>query len=276
MIATADLTRSLVEHLARPRRKTQPVVCAEIALAGSWGSHGRLDVAALHWGSNWSWMLDGYEVKVSRQDFTRDIDAGKHQKYLPSLDRLFFAAPKGLIRKEELPPGIGLIVWSEDGDSWSVVKRADRNHDRQDTGQLARILRRTSDEHAATRRQLDELQLAAKLQRIFANGRELQKMSDLGCYWLSQAARDRLRRTSALEAQAERKLRDAQWEADRLVEGARRRAAAADRLGPAVRLLTEAAALVGDELRYPEATRHHGKIERALEAIKTAERQGAA
>lgn len=47
---------------------------------------------------------------------------GKYEKYLPHCNRLYFAAPKGLLKKEEIPEGVGLIVRGEQG--WTTVKGA--------------------------------------------------------------------------------------------------------------------------------------------------------
>lgn len=70
------------------------------------GFGGRLIDA---WAMKRSWArfdTVGYEIKVSRSDFTRDT---KWQEYLPYCHRFYFACPKGLIHPDELPKGIGLI-----------------------------------------------------------------------------------------------------------------------------------------------------------------------
>jgi hypothetical protein len=48
----------------------------------------------------------GYEVKVTRSDFVND---NKWKKYLPFCHSFYFAAPRGLIKPEELSDGVGLI-----------------------------------------------------------------------------------------------------------------------------------------------------------------------
>lgn len=48
----------------------------------------------------------GYEIKVSRSDFLRDK---KWQEYLPVCSKFYFVCPVGIIKKEDLPDGIGLI-----------------------------------------------------------------------------------------------------------------------------------------------------------------------
>lgn len=61
-----------------------------------------------------------YECKVSVADFRSDITKGKWQSYLKYASGVIFAVPKGLITKDDLPKGCGLIVRSEN--CWRMVK----------------------------------------------------------------------------------------------------------------------------------------------------------
>lgn len=61
-----------------------------------------------------------YECKVSVSDFRSDITKGKWQSYLRYASGVIFAVPKGLIGKDDIPKGCGLIVRSENG--WRMVK----------------------------------------------------------------------------------------------------------------------------------------------------------
>lgn len=55
------------------------------------------------------------EVKSCRRDFTSDK---KWESYLPYCTHFAFAAPKGVIKKDELPKGIGLIeFWHLDDEN---------------------------------------------------------------------------------------------------------------------------------------------------------------
>jgi hypothetical protein len=69
----------------------------------------------------------GYEVKVTRSDFVND---NKWKKYLPFCHSFYFAAPRGLIKPEELSDGVGLIEICA-GATRSMIKRkaAFRNGD---------------------------------------------------------------------------------------------------------------------------------------------------
>lgn len=60
-----------------------------------------------------------FEVKVSRGDFLADATAGKAQGYRSVAGSLAFAAPKGLLKREEIPDGCGLIERGESGWRWA-------------------------------------------------------------------------------------------------------------------------------------------------------------
>lgn len=61
-----------------------------------------------------------YEIKISTSDFRRDITSGKWQSYLKFAAGVIFAVPAGLIKKEDVPPGCGLIVRHDE--VWRTVK----------------------------------------------------------------------------------------------------------------------------------------------------------
>lgn len=62
-----------------------------------------------------------YEVKVSVADFRSDVTAGKWQGYLKYSAGVVFAAPAGLISKDEVPAGCGLILRHDE--VWRTVKK---------------------------------------------------------------------------------------------------------------------------------------------------------
>lgn len=62
-----------------------------------------------------------YEVKVSRADFRADVTKGKWQSYLPFSNGVYFAAPAGLLTRDDLPPGTGLMVRGPNG--WRSLRR---------------------------------------------------------------------------------------------------------------------------------------------------------
>jgi hypothetical protein len=171
----ADLARWL------SGRTPRPVVEAEIALAGTYGSAGRVDVAAVAWGKANRPVIDVYEVKASSGDLGADLTAVKWERYLPQCHRLWFASPAGVVAKADVPEGVGLIVRADSGVWRTVVRPKHREMgDRALVGVLARMLRRRDpdppvarpDEEAERRERrerwasFDDEQLA-----LFINGR---------------------------------------------------------------------------------------------------------
>lgn len=63
-----------------------------------------------------------YEIKVSVSDFRSDITKGKWQQYLKFSYGVVFAAPKGLISKDDVPKGCGLMYYNGDG-LWRTVRK---------------------------------------------------------------------------------------------------------------------------------------------------------
>lgn len=61
-----------------------------------------------------------YEIKVSVADFRADTTKGKWQSYLKYASGVIFAVPQGLINKDDVPKGCGLIVRYESG--WRMAK----------------------------------------------------------------------------------------------------------------------------------------------------------
>lgn len=65
-----------------------------------------------------------YEIKVSRSDFYSDVRSRKYMSYFPYCEELYFVAPKGLLRKDEIPEGCGLMIYNLDKKSLTTVRRA--------------------------------------------------------------------------------------------------------------------------------------------------------
>ena len=65
-------------------------------------------------------MPVAYECKVSVADFRRDITAGKWTSYLQFAAGVMFCVPAGLVTKNDIPEGCGLMVRHES--VWRTVK----------------------------------------------------------------------------------------------------------------------------------------------------------
>lgn len=109
-----ELQEDLAQYL---REKTQRMVWTNMQL-GPVGSP-RPDAYSLAYSFSRFTPL-AYEVKVLTSDFRRDVTAGKWQSYLRYASAVSFAVPAGLIGKEDIPTGCGLLVRNETG--WRTVK----------------------------------------------------------------------------------------------------------------------------------------------------------
>lgn len=119
----SDVVASLAGHfrsLTKP-----PMVFTEIALEGSWGSAGRVDVVTLRTGASYTkTLLYGYEVKATRSDLLSDLGSRKWERYLGPLHRFSFALPAKICRLEEIPEPCGVVTLNEESGVWRQVRPA--------------------------------------------------------------------------------------------------------------------------------------------------------
>jgi hypothetical protein len=108
-----ELAHDLAQHLLTPKR----LLWCDMQL-GPAGSP-RPDVYAID-KSFAHPRATSYEVKVSQSDFRADVTAGKWQSYLAFSSGVFFAAPAGLLSREDVPKGCGLMVRGDEG--WRTMR----------------------------------------------------------------------------------------------------------------------------------------------------------
>jgi hypothetical protein len=74
-----------------------------------------IDGYAIHTGS--AKTLMAFEIKISKQDFKRDLDSQKYLDWVKLCTEFWFVTPAGLLEKvdEELPPGVGLLEVDKHG-----------------------------------------------------------------------------------------------------------------------------------------------------------------
>lgn len=111
------LAKDLASHLETPER----MIWTDMQLGPS-GS-ARPDVYSMR-KSYSKPMPVTYEIKVSVSDFRSDITSGKWQKYLDFSTAVVFAVPKGLIGKDDIPKGCGLMTRGENG--WVTLRKPTR------------------------------------------------------------------------------------------------------------------------------------------------------
>lgn len=76
----------------------------------------RIDLWCLNCWPSKDHLKVAYEVKVSRQDFKREIDnPEKREAYRMVCDQFYFATPAGLVTPKEVPPDAGLVEVHSDG-----------------------------------------------------------------------------------------------------------------------------------------------------------------
>ncbi|MBN6210648.1 hypothetical protein JYK21_29655 [Ralstonia pickettii] len=109
-----ELANDLAEHL---RGSSDRLVWTDMQLGPS-GSP-RPDVYTVPCTYS-RFMPVAYECKVSVADFRRDITAGKWTSYLQFAAGVMFCVPAGLVTKNDIPEGCGLMVRHES--VWRTVK----------------------------------------------------------------------------------------------------------------------------------------------------------
>lgn len=109
------LAEDLAAHL---RSNTDRMVWTDMQLGAVHSS--RPDVYALP-KSYSRFQPIAYECKVSMSDFRSDVTKGKYTDYLAFASGVVFACPAGLLKKEDVPHGAGLMVRGHDG--WRSLKK---------------------------------------------------------------------------------------------------------------------------------------------------------
>jgi len=110
-----DLAEDLASHL---RGSTDRMVWTDMQLGPAGSS--RPDVFAIP--TSYSrFQPIAYECKVTKSDFRADVTKGKYTDYLKFAAGVMFACPVGLLRKEDIPVGAGLIVRGPEG--WRSLKK---------------------------------------------------------------------------------------------------------------------------------------------------------
>lgn len=100
-ISTADLRIEIGNRYQLPEWHLEH----EVTLGGR-----RLDVVAFNlWGAR-RYRVVGFELKVSRGDWLRELaDFQKSEEWTAVVDQFFVVAPGGVVRSDELPAGWGLL-----------------------------------------------------------------------------------------------------------------------------------------------------------------------
>lgn len=131
---TADapkLTEAKVLALLRDRHATtgnggagEWAFMPHVRNAAGFDASRTLDALALHLWPSRGLVLHGYEVKVSRSDWLREVkDPAKAEAFCRLVEFFWIVAPAGVVKKGELPPTWGLIEVNGTGteeDPWRL------------------------------------------------------------------------------------------------------------------------------------------------------------
>lgn len=117
----------------------------------------------------------GYEVKVSRGDWLGDR---KWEGYRELVNLLYLVAPKGLVKPDELPEGVGLMeaVGKESSAGLRTVRKAVRREGFPPPELLYYVLMNRFDAHRAAKESVDPVVLRA--QRIEMARKHLENRRD--------------------------------------------------------------------------------------------------
>jgi len=91
----------------------------ELRLGSGWNSRrtkweGRIDAWAMNCYPSKGLTTVSFEVKVSRGDWLRELnDPNKRKLAMTLCNKFYFVAPEGIISKEEVPDGCGLVEISK-------------------------------------------------------------------------------------------------------------------------------------------------------------------
>ena len=133
----------------------------------------RLDAVAMNLYASRGLTLNGFELKVSRSDFLREMkDPDKAEAVSVYMDHFYLVVEEGVCKPEEVPAFWGLLVPS--GKSLRIAKQAAKLKPRPVTRQfLASLLRKGSEIPPAVQ---EELRSEAKLASTSALKMQLERM----------------------------------------------------------------------------------------------------
>lgn len=162
------------------RRAGDCIFATELAMSGG---DRRCDFWTISPNGSAGFHAVAYEIKVSRQDFKRD-NAFKQREARLFSDRFFYATPRGLIAKHEVPDWAGLIE-IYDGEAKVVVNAPLRDKDAPSWQFVVSLIRNAGKINRDTDLLKQRLRLAEKQVRdvtkaLRDNGMEPWKFGILG------------------------------------------------------------------------------------------------
>jgi hypothetical protein len=114
-----EVIDALIKH--RFQSHTHGYVTEFKPSSGFAGSNRRIDLYAIECAPSKGCPKHAVEVKVSRQDWLNELKQPMKRRMAMDISNYFwFAAPVGIIKKEELPPQCGLIEVGGEPNCWGI------------------------------------------------------------------------------------------------------------------------------------------------------------
>jgi hypothetical protein len=79
----------------------------------------------------------GFEIKVSRYDFVND---NKYPEYMKACTNFYFVVPNGIIKDDEIPKEVGLMIYYPDSGTLKIKKKAPYLNNEVSTEMLLHIM----------------------------------------------------------------------------------------------------------------------------------------
>jgi hypothetical protein len=118
-IKTADVLAALTAHYRKPGEEFSGEILITEPQAP--GSSRRCDLLRVGLWQSRGTGIDVHEIKVSRPDWLRELDApAKAEAWWPYCSRFWIAAPPGIVAPGELPQGWGLMELPSSGRRFKV------------------------------------------------------------------------------------------------------------------------------------------------------------
>lgn len=133
-------------RLAKRYRSPEAEILFDVRNDAGFSATRSCDALAMGLWPSTGCALQGFEIKVSRSDWLRELkDGGKSEAFMPFVDFWWLVAPREIVTDDELPPTWGLLAPSS-GDTLKVLRPATRRANPLPIprGMLAAMVKRSS------------------------------------------------------------------------------------------------------------------------------------
>jgi hypothetical protein len=152
-VSTADVLQALFAHYRKPGEEFSGEIL--IAEPQSPAGQRRCDLLRVGMWQSRGTGIDVHEIKVSRADWLRELDApAKAEAWWPYCSRFWITAPPGIVIPGELPEGWGLMELPSSGRRFKVKVPAASKKPELTVGLLIELLRRSDNARLDEIRQL--------------------------------------------------------------------------------------------------------------------------